>query len=42
MAVINCRNWAVFLRRVIRKALILHGSVGTIAGLDRKINVHNR
>ena len=42
MAVINCRNWAVFVERFIRKALNLRGSKSTIAGLDRKINFNYR
>ncbi len=41
MAVNNCRNWAVFLARIIRKTLNFHGSKSTIAGLDRKINLGN-
>ena len=41
MAVINCRNWAVFVERFIRKALNSRGSKSTIAGLDRSINLRN-
>jgi len=41
MAVINCRNWTVFVERFIRKALNSRGSKSTIAGLDRKINLGN-
>jgi hypothetical protein len=38
IAVINCRNWAVFLGRFIRKSLIACDCADTVAELDRKGN----